>query len=85
MPTAVEVKQSTTGSDVDVSTAVVESVSTATDTPALELPPLQDAVDPDALDGLFAEQPTTASVRFRYAGRAVTVHPDRTITVSQPE
>jgi len=85
MPTTVEVKRSTTGPDVDVSTAVVERVSTATDTPALELPPLRDAVDPDAINELFAEQPTTASVRFRYAGRAVTVHPDRTITVSEPE
>ena len=85
MPTAAEVKRSTSGPDIDVSIAVVESVSTATDTRALELPPLQDAVDPDALNALFAEQPTTASVRFRYAGRAVTVHPDRTITVSEPE
>lgn len=73
--------RSKASSGVAISTAVAERVSTATDTPVLELPPLQEAIDPDALDALVGGPTTTASVRFRYAGCVVTVRADRTIEV----
>lgn len=85
MATTPEVTRSRPSPDVAVSTAVVESVSDATDTPVLELPPLQKAIDPDALDALVAEQSTTASVTFRYADRVVTVNADQTIEVTPAE
>lgn len=81
MATTPDVTRSKANPDVAVSTAVVESVSDATDTPALELPSLQKAIDPDALDALVAERTTTASVTFRYADHVVTVEPDQTIEV----
>jgi len=73
--------ESEASSGVAISTAVAERVSTATDTPVLELPPLQEAIDPDVLDALVGGQTTTASVTFRYAGCVVTVRADRTIEV----
>jgi len=50
-----------------------------------ELPPLYDAIDPDALDALLAsvrtDGPERASVRFEYAGHRITVSDDRTVTI----
>lgn len=64
--------------DRPASEAVVSAVSAATGIDALELPPIYDAVDPDALCSLFGS-PTTGSGRFRgtvtfeYADNLVTV------------
>lgn len=64
------------------STAVLEAVSSASDTPAVDLPPLYDAVDPDALNSLFSAPGTSGEISFRYAGYTVTVSADRTVEVS---
>lgn len=66
-----------------LSSAIVEAVSTASDTPVEELPFLYDVVDPDALSMLFFEYETNGYVTFEYAGYVVTVHADRTIEVSE--
>jgi hypothetical protein len=58
------------------------AVSDATDRPPLELDPLAEALDPDALDALFADRRTSGRVSFLYAGRSVTIAADRTVTVS---
>lgn len=50
----------------DVSLVVVEAVSVATGEPPTEIGPLSDAVDPEALNELFAP---TFSNRVREAGR----------------
>lgn len=50
----------------DVSLAVVEAVSVATGEPPTEIGPLSDAVDPEALNELFAP---TFSNHVREAGR----------------
>jgi len=60
------------------SVAVVEAVAAHEGVDPLDLPPLYDAVDPSALDTLFAPRPD-GSVRdgqlsFRFAGYDVTVH-----------
>ncbi len=72
----------------DVSTAVIMAISEATGTPATELPPMYDAIDPDALDAIFqgpvdARPRTGIAVTFTMAGctvdicdGAVTVIPD---------
>lgn len=48
-----------------------------------DLPPLYDAVDPEALDTLLASVQTDgqASVDFEYAGHSVVVSDDRTVSV----
>lgn len=67
--------------DEPVSVAVVDAVTTATETPLEELPPLTEAVNPDALNELFSGCRTDGRVTFWYAGHSVTVAADRTITV----
>jgi len=69
--------------DVALSTAVVEAVSASTGRPVSDLPPLYDAVDPDALDALFADRAADGWVRFRYADHVVEVRADRTIDLSR--
>ncbi|EMA59365.1 hypothetical protein C469_12071 [Halorubrum lipolyticum DSM 21995] len=59
------------------STAVVEAVATATGRDPLEMPPLYDTLDVDALDGLLTADRTgddgTVAVSFRYDGAYVWV------------
>ncbi|MFB6224331.1 MAG: HalOD1 output domain-containing protein [Haloarcula sp.] len=63
------------------SLAIVEAVAAATETAPEELPQLTDAVDPDALDALFAGRQTNGRVTFQYAGYCVSVSADQTVTV----
>lgn len=60
-----------------VGTAVVEGVAAVTNRSPLDLPPLQDVVDLDAVDQLFASAPPDLSLTFEYAGCEVTVEPER--------
>lgn len=60
------------------SRAVVEVVADAEGVDPLELPPLYEAIDPDALDALFRPSacrtdvpPTSGEVRFGYHGHEV--------------
>jgi hypothetical protein len=64
-----------------VSVRVAEALADAagTDPVALE-PPLQSAIDPDALDALVASD-AEARVEFEYDGRRVTVRADGTVVV----
>lgn len=55
-----------------VSERVVRSVADNTNTDPLELPPLFDTVDPDALDALVRSL-SDGELTFTYAGCAVTV------------
>lgn len=71
--------------DLGLGLAVLEAVGAASNTPVVELPPLNDAVDPEALDVLFSTPRTLDRAQFRYAGYLVTVHADRTIAVSPAE
>lgn len=56
----------------NVSERVVEAVATYSDTDELELPPLFDSIDPDALDGLIRSM-SHGTVSFVYAGQRITV------------
>lgn len=53
--------------------AVIEAVAEVTDSDPLDLPPLYEAVDPDALNSLFNGSETSNQVRFQYAGFEVVV------------
>lgn len=61
--------------------AVVSAVGKAANEDPLELPPLHDAIDPEALNDLFTSRPDPAveKVEFRYAGCDVVVHGDGTV------
>jgi len=63
-----------------VSRRVIDSVAALSDTDPLELPPLCDEVDPDALDAL-CRQMSEGQVSFRYAGYSVTVDGDGFVDV----
>ncbi|MHC3439783.1 HalOD1 output domain-containing protein [Natrialbaceae archaeon A-gly3] len=54
-------------------TAVIEAVAKATDSDPLDLPPLHDAIDPDALNTLFNRSETSIQMVFQYAGFEVVV------------
>ena len=63
--------------------AVISAVETATGVDRLELPPLYETIDPDALNALFlsGSGDPGKQVRFRYAGYSVTVQGDGTVGV----
>jgi hypothetical protein len=63
------------------SVMIVEAVAAATDRPATELPPLQNALDGDALDALLDGRPSSVTVSFRYADTAVSVSENGSIEV----
>jgi hypothetical protein len=59
----------------DPSVALVEAVAAATDRTVTDLPPLQQSIDPDALDALLTgNQSSEVSISFRYADTAVSIH-----------
>lgn len=76
---------------LSLSTTVLERVAKAKGTDTLALPSLDDAVDPDALDALYAPKPTGAqrtgsvTVTFMYAGCTVVIHDPNSIRVLCPD
>ncbi|NUB91577.1 hypothetical protein HT576_11185 [Haloterrigena sp. SYSU A121-1] len=66
------------------SLAVVDAVASASETDPTALPPLYDAIEPDALDATFeSSQPgATRRVSFSYSGFDVTVDGGPAVTVS---
>lgn len=64
------------------SRAVVRAVADAADAEPIELPPLYEAVDTDALDAVFRGRPG-GRVTFDYAGHTVTVRHNAEVTVQE--
>lgn len=62
---------------------VIQRVADADNCDMLELPPLSDATDPDALE-TFIEKTSSGEVSFLYAGYEVSVESDGTITIAKP-
>ena len=72
-----------------VSERVISAVADARDKSALELPPLYDVVDADALDALFAsgrksDQGGPGRVVFVFDGCEVVVYSDGDVDVTAP-
>lgn len=72
-----------------LSVFVGQLVAMVADEDPMSIPPLNDAIDPDALDSLFAPrqtggQRTAGHLEFTYAGYRVTVHADNYVTVEPP-
>lgn len=70
--------------DASVSETVLRAVDAISDRSLLELPPLQEFVDVDALDLLFAPSTASGTLRFRYAEYDVLVEPARVHVRRQP-
>jgi hypothetical protein len=72
-----------------VSVKVIEEVAKQTGTDQLDLPPLADSIDPDALNSIFASIRTgdrqTGEIEFTYYGHLVTVSFDGSRTISVTE
>lgn len=65
------------------SVTIVEAVAAATNRTATDLPPLQQSIDPDALDTLVTHRSDAGTtVSFRYAGTVVVVEGDGAIEIS---
>jgi hypothetical protein len=63
---------------------VVYMVADHTSTDPLDLPPLYETIDPDALDRLLEdESSTTQSIEFRYADHLVRIAQDGTVDVTE--
>lgn len=63
---------------------VVHTVAEARGIDALELDPLYDVIDPDALNRLTNQTSEFVTVQFRYAGCEVTVHCDGEVVANPP-
>ncbi|MCU4742984.1 hypothetical protein OB955_18365 [Halobacteria archaeon AArc-m2/3/4] len=63
--------------------AVVTAVAEARDADPVELPPLADSINPDALNDLFLSrgETTVGQVDFQYLGYRVVVHGNGSVTV----
>jgi hypothetical protein len=72
-------------SDLQYSEEVVRAVAAHDGVDETELPPLYDALDPDALDTVLASARDNgrgrASAAFEYAGHRIVVTDDRTVTI----
>lgn len=69
---------------------VVRAVAAYSDADPLELRPLQEVIDAEALDALFEptarrQQLAPGHVRFVYEDREVTVFSDGSVDVSEPQ
>lgn len=60
---------------------VVQSVAAYSDTDPLDLPPLYNAVDPDALE-VTIQTMSEGKIEFQYAGHSVTVNQEGIVEVS---
>lgn len=71
--------------DDRISDTVIDAVSAATGTDPLDLSPLYETIDPDALDRLFRgdgqRQWSVARIEFAVAGCDVSVHGDGRVVV----
>lgn len=77
------VNEGTTGVvDSPPSETVVQAIADAEDTTPLELSPLYEAIDPDALNTLFQGR-TAGRVTFDYEGYTVTVGQNGEVTIQK--
>ncbi|MDG5761650.1 hypothetical protein QA600_20195 [Natronococcus sp. A-GB1] len=68
----------------ELTTDVVYEVARVSNTDPIDLPPLYNAIDPDALNALIADScdSTLESITFQYDGYTVTISENGDITVS---
>lgn len=70
--------------EIPVSMKVVQRVAAVTDQEVSQLPPLYNAIDPEALDSLIepiVTSPASLEIRFTYAGQRVIIDGRGTVSV----
>lgn len=68
--------------------SIIEAVAAADRVDPTDLPPLSDAVDPDALNALFdpaGERPVPTKFSFSYDGHDVTITSDKRVLLDSDE
>jgi len=65
------------------STKVVEAVADELDVDPMDLDPLIEVIDPDALDTLFKGQNRSGEIRFSYSGYRVIVQEDGQVMLNE--
>lgn len=70
-----------------ISVQIVEAVAETAGVDPLELPPLYETIDPEAIDALIADSEAGQStspdvIKFAYADHMVTVYGDQTVEVA---
>lgn len=82
-----EYKNTSVCADEDVCFTIVDTVATLTDTDPIELDPIGNVVDTDALSTLFGSpnelRRHDASLTFRYEGCTVSVDSDGNVTATR--
>lgn len=65
---------------------VITTVAEVTDSDPTELPPLNDSIDPEALNTLFTSQPSASRVEvsFRYAKYRIIIQENGEVSVQSP-
>ena len=67
----------------ETSLRIVELVAVAEGTPPANLPPLYDAIDPEALDAIFGgDTDATGRLEFDYSGYTVVVDTEDGVTLA---
>lgn len=89
MSVRMETGRQTEQRDEAISHRVIEMVAAEVDTDPVELPPLYETIDPEALDALFASSfshgPLVGQVAFTYGGCEITVSYDDELVITVEE
>ncbi|WP_203229085.1 HalOD1 output domain-containing protein [Halobellus captivus] len=69
-----------------ISLQIIDTVAAAKGVSPMELTPLADVIDPDALDSLYSPATaTTVTLRFEYEGYSVRIDDDGSVTLSESD
>ncbi len=72
-----------TSQTTPLSVTIVHQIAKTDECDPAELPPLYKAIDPDALDALYAHG--SLAVQFEYAGHNIKITPDEIISVESDD
>lgn len=70
---------------MNTSLAIIEKVADAEDADPLDLPPLRDSIDPEALDRCAVSMSGASTIKFEYNGYDVTVTGDEGVSISRDD
>lgn len=71
--------------DRPLGSVILEAVSEESDTDVLDLPPLEESIDTDALESLLTDCETDWTLGFHYDGYEVVVQSNRSIALYERE
>lgn len=78
-----EIEMVVMAGETTVSERIVREIARAKGVDPLDLEPLYDVIDTDALDSMFQSSPSTASLEFEYSGYEVRVEGPEEIEIAE--